>query len=407
MYSATLLDHFEHPRNSGELPAATVRVRVENPVCADVLEVALLVIQGKIAEIRFKAKGCVPCVACASMMTELVKGKTLSTEELTVAEINERLGGLPAASSHAAQLAVDAFLEARTQAWNLQPCWLDPDRPSPKPLIVPERHYARRIVSLQPSITLTLAQLGALDKLVACTKYCAEVCPEVVDRKIPIAQDSWTAQTEQITKLNPDLVLASVPYQMESLSNILKAGVAVVCFSPRRLADVYADIGMMGRIVEKIEDAEELIFGMQCEIEICRMRASELRPKPRVYCEEWGKPLIQSQLWVKELIEIAGGTMIGEPGATTTPDAIRELDPDVIIAAWCGAGDRVPLKKIVKKRGWEETKAARKSRVFCINDEFLNTPATCLMRGMDAIAWALHPESFRKPEGIRQIDSES
>src|SRR4051794_9697801 len=61
-----------------------------------------------------------------------------------------------------------------------------------------------RIVSLQPSITLTLAELGALEKLIACTKYCADVCAEVVERKIPLVQDSWTAQTEQITALNPD-----------------------------------------------------------------------------------------------------------------------------------------------------------------------------------------------------------
>ena len=56
-------------------------------------------------------------------------------------------------------------------------------------------------------------------------------------------------------------------------------------------------------------------------------------------------------------------------------------DPDVIVAAWCGAGDRVPLEKIIPKRGWEQTKAARNGRVYCINDEFLNTPASTLMQG--------------------------
>ena len=268
-----------------------------------------------------------------------------------------------------------------------------------------QSHEVRRIVSLQPSITLTLAELGALDKLVACTKYCAEVCSEVVERKIPIVQDSWTAQTDQITRMKPDLVLAAVPYQMESLSNILKAGVAVVCFSPRTLADVYGDIALLGRIVEKVDQAEDIIFGMQCEIELCRLRAAQL-PKPRVYCEEWGKPLILSQAWVKELIELAGGIAIGEPGATTTAEAVRELNPDVVLAAWCGAGDRVPLKKIVRDRGWEQTRAARNSRVYCINDEYLNTPASCLLKGMAAIAWALHPETFDRPEGIRGIDEE-
>ena len=272
--------------------------------------------------------------------------------------------------------------------------------------LVRDSHQVRRIVSLQPSITLTLAELGALDKLVACTKYCAEVCPEVVERKVPLVQDSWTAQTEQIKRLNPDLVIASVPYQMESLSNILKSGVAVVCLSPRKLADVYSDMALLGRIVEKVEQAEDLIFGMQCEIELFRTRASELS-KQTVYCEEWGKPLIQSQGWVKELIEVAGGIMIGEPGAMTTAETVRDLNPDVVLAAWCGAGDRVPLKKIVQDRGWENMKAVRAGRVFCINDEYLNTPATCLLKGMRAIAWALNPSVFERSDGVRRIVSES
>jgi len=269
-----------------------------------------------------------------------------------------------------------------------------------------ENHGPSRIVSLQPSITLTIAELGALEKLVACTKYCADVCPEVVERRIPLVHDSWTAKTDQITALNPDLVLASVPYQMESLSNILKAGVAVVCLSPRRLADVYSDIALLASIVGKSERGEQLIAEMKAEIEDVRSRAASL-PKISVYCEEWGKPLIQSQEWIAELIAIAGGTMIGAPGATTTPERVREENPDVVLAAWCGAGDRVPLKKIVRERGWQDMTAAKTSRVFCINDEFLNTPAHCLVRGLRAIAWALHPDVFEKPVGIRSIDAES
>ncbi len=113
MYSSKLLDHFEHPRNSGELPEANVRVRVENPVCADVMELALIVSDGKIDEVRFKAKGCVPCVACASLLTELVKGRALDDAAITVEQIEDGLGGLPQASTHAAQLAVDALTAAR------------------------------------------------------------------------------------------------------------------------------------------------------------------------------------------------------------------------------------------------------------------------------------------------------
>jgi nitrogen fixation protein NifU and related proteins len=116
MYSATLLDHFEHPRNAGDLPEANVRVRVENPVCADVLELSLVLTDGKIDAVRFKAKGCVPSVACASLLSELVHGRSIAEVTLSEADLVNGLGGLPQASTHAAQLALDAFKMARREA---------------------------------------------------------------------------------------------------------------------------------------------------------------------------------------------------------------------------------------------------------------------------------------------------
>jgi nitrogen fixation NifU-like protein len=110
MYSSLVLEHFEHPRNSGELPEATATVRTENPACGDILELSVRVHRGVIAEIRFRAKGCVPSIACASRLTEMVKAKPVA-EALAIERqaIVESLGGLPATSHHAAQLAVDAL----------------------------------------------------------------------------------------------------------------------------------------------------------------------------------------------------------------------------------------------------------------------------------------------------------
>ncbi|HEX8924557.1 MAG TPA: ABC transporter substrate-binding protein, partial [Terriglobales bacterium] len=123
----------------------------------------------------------------------------------------------------------------------------------------------------------------------------------------------------------------------------------------------------------------------------------------RVFCEEWGKPIIHSQSWIKELVEAAGGTFVGEAGKQTTAEAVRDAAPDVILAAWCGAGDRVPLEKIITQRNWKDTPAARTGRVFCVSDELFNTPAETLVGGLKAIAWALHPEMFPRPVGIRKI----
>jgi len=125
--------------------------------------------------------------------------------------------------------------------------------------------------------------------------------------------------------------------------------------------------------------------------------------RPLVYCEEWGKPLILSQRWVAELVEASGGRFFGEPGKRTSEEEVATADPDVIVAAWCGAGDRVPLEKIVARRGWEQTQAARHGRVYCINDEFLNTPASTLLDGLKALAAAIHPERVAAPNGLRRL----
>ncbi len=110
MYSPELLDHFEHPRNAGELPNASAKARIENPACGDVLELAVKIVEHRIDDIRFRAKGCVPAMACASAVAEMAKGKSLDeASAISRDDIVNAVGGLPSASGHAAQLAVDAL----------------------------------------------------------------------------------------------------------------------------------------------------------------------------------------------------------------------------------------------------------------------------------------------------------
>ena len=113
MYSPQLLDHFEHPRNAGELAKADASARVENPVCGDVLELQLQVEGERIAAARFRAKGCVPAMACGSALTELVVGKTVGeAAKLRREDVVAAVGGLPEASAHAAAVAIDALQAA-------------------------------------------------------------------------------------------------------------------------------------------------------------------------------------------------------------------------------------------------------------------------------------------------------
>ena len=110
MYSAAVLDHFQNPRNAGDLDNATAVVEVSNPVCGDILQLSARVENGRFVELRFKTRGCTTSIACSSLLTELLAGKTLlEARRLTPAQISDALGGLPPATFHGAQLAIDAL----------------------------------------------------------------------------------------------------------------------------------------------------------------------------------------------------------------------------------------------------------------------------------------------------------
>lgn len=110
VYSLQVLDHFEHPRNPGIVSSPDAVAQVENPVCGDVLKLTARISQERFAEIRFLAKGCVPAMACASALTELLEGKTVAeASALKREDLVRRMGGLPEASTHASHLAMDAL----------------------------------------------------------------------------------------------------------------------------------------------------------------------------------------------------------------------------------------------------------------------------------------------------------
>src|SRR5437016_10973836 len=203
--------------------------------------------------------------------------------------------------------------------------------------MMPEDYIPGRVVSLQPSITVTLRDLCLLGRLVACTRYCLEVCPEISKEKCAIVEDSWTARSAEILAAKPDVVMASVPYQLEAMAEIMKCGISFVGFAPKSLADVFDDIAMIARIMGVEAAGNALVFGMKEEIRLVRQSLAGFERR-LVYCEEWGKPLILSQRWVAELVDAAGGKFYGEPGKQATVEEIAAADPEVIIAAWCGAG---------------------------------------------------------------------
>ena len=110
MFSEAVLDHFKNPRNAGELPNADATVEVSNPVCGDILKLAIRREGNRVVEARFLCRGCTTAIACASYLTEqLLALPTGDWKAITADSVSNALGNLPPATKHGAQLAADAL----------------------------------------------------------------------------------------------------------------------------------------------------------------------------------------------------------------------------------------------------------------------------------------------------------
>jgi nitrogen fixation protein NifU and related proteins len=108
MYPDRLLDHFQNPRNVGELPSPAVTVEVSNPACGDILRLSARFEEGRAVEVRYKVRGCTASIAAGSALTEWIAGKSAAEiAEFRAAVVDEAVGGLPAESKHAAVLCAD------------------------------------------------------------------------------------------------------------------------------------------------------------------------------------------------------------------------------------------------------------------------------------------------------------
>ena len=121
-YSETVLDHFERPRNNGALEGANAVGYMTNPVCGDTLLLMLCIAGGRIEEVRWQSDGCAASIAASSLLSELVRGRSLEEATILTREaIVEALGGLPASKLHASVLAADALQQALADYRRRQP----------------------------------------------------------------------------------------------------------------------------------------------------------------------------------------------------------------------------------------------------------------------------------------------
>ena len=246
-----------------------------------------------------------------------------------------------------------------------------------------------RIVSLAPSVTSILVAIGARRQLVAVSRWCKDVADV---RALPELGDCWTIDTAPLMKLQPTLIVGSVPFKTETVQKILALPIPFLALNPRTLADVESDIRALGALAGANARAEMLIREMRDRFAAIRNIAKRAKAHPRAYCEAWPNPRISSPPWVAELVEIAGGEMIVPAGEKVSDDDVARACPEVIVLAWTATGGKSKPEQALANPAWQDVPAVRDRRVFALRDELLNTPGPPLVCGAEELLRILHPE---------------
>jgi iron complex transport system substrate-binding protein len=240
-----------------------------------------------------------------------------------------------------------------------------------------------RIVSLAPSATSILCAIGAKKALVGVTKWCADVAPV---GNLPKLGDCWhMGSVEEIVRLKPALVIGSVPYKLETVGKLLEQPLNFLAMNPRTLADVYADIRMLGGIVWRPAAAETLVVKMKREFAAIERQSKKQKRRVRVYCEAWPNPRISSPPWVAELVGICRGEMVVPAGEKVSDAQVAAAKPDIIVLAWAATGETADGAKAYEVEEWKEIPAIRDKRVYVVRDDWLNTPGPPLVHGAQAL----------------------
>ncbi len=222
--------------------------------------------------------------------------------------------------------------------------------------------------------------------LVGVTKWCADVAP--VDN-LPKLGDCWHMESvETILRLKPTLVIGSVPYKQETVGKLLEQPLNFLAMNPRTLADIEADIRLLGGITERMAAADQLVRKMRQAFSEIEKKARRLTRTVHVYCEAWPHPRISSPPWVAQLVKICGGEMVVPAGEKITDEQVAEAKPDIIVLAWAATGEKAEPRRAYEVEMWKNVPAIRNRRVYVVRDELLNTPGPPLMRGA-AQLWKL------------------
>lgn len=245
----------------------------------------------------------------------------------------------------------------------------------------------QRIVCLTEEPTEILYALGESERIVGISAYTVRP-PEARARK-PVVSAFLDGSVKKITALKPDLVIGFSDIQAELAKKLIAANLQVLIFNQRSIEEIFEVILAIGSLVQKPNEARNLVVGYLRNIERAQGAAAKQSHRPRVYFEEWDDPMISGIRWVSELIEIAGGEDVFAAKSHgrlakerfVTLSEIEAADPEIYLASWCGKPfDRAS----VDARPWTTPPTAlRETRIHEIDSSIILQPGpACLTDGL-------------------------
>jgi iron complex transport system substrate-binding protein len=235
-----------------------------------------------------------------------------------------------------------------------------------------------RIVCLTEETTETLYLLGEQHRIVGISGY--TVRPQQARKEKSRVSAFISADIPKILALEPDLVLTFSDLQAEIVAALIRAGVTVHAFNQRTVAGILDMIRTLGALVGAAHRADALAKRLAANLESTRRRSTDRSERPKVYFEEWDEPMISGIAWVSELIAVAGGIDIFPEFAgcksakdrITTPGAVIERAPDIIIGSWCGK--KFSKDKVAARPGFDAIPAVRNRKLYEIKSALILQP---------------------------------
>ncbi len=248
----------------------------------------------------------------------------------------------------------------------------------------------RRIVCLTEETTEWLYLLGEDERIVGISGY--TVRPRRAREEKPRVSAFLDGKIDRIVALEPDLVVGFSDMQAALADKLIRAGLNVLITNQRSIKELLATLRLVANLVGAQDRAEQWIGDRERRFrEIAA--ASEGRPRPRVYFEEWDDPMISAIQWVSELIGMAGGDDIfpelgvqrmGASRVIADPLEVARRAPDVIVGSWCGKKFRP--EKVTNRPGWQDIPAVRAGRLHEIKScDILQPGPAALTDGLEQL----------------------